>query len=194
MNPPQHQSDTTLHIPKKAIYKHGRSDSTIIQKRELIEYPATALSQSVTVGENDSNKSITFHISGDAMIDGRESFFSVKMNTNKWTSFLSGDVTSIVKRIIISLPSNSNLILEDINDYNTLQSICHLANANDDQFDCSWASGLNSMSNYNKQNGAKSSRRYLNLHEEGDARTMVFQLSLSGTIQGYTIGGRNAGW
>ena len=38
------------------------------------------------------------------------------------------------------------------------------------------------MSNYNKQNGAKASRRYLNLHEEGDARTMIFQLSLSGIL------------
>ena len=60
MNPPQHQSETVAHIPKKAIFKHGKNDTTIIQKRELIEYPATALSQSVTVGENDSNKSITF--------------------------------------------------------------------------------------------------------------------------------------
>ena len=119
---------------------------------------------------------------------------TVKMNTNKWTASISGDITSIVKRVIVSLPSNSNLILEDISDYNTLQSICHLANANDNQFDSSWASGLNSMSNFNKKNGANQARRYLNLHEEGDARTMVFQLSLSGTIQGYTIGGRNAGW
>ena len=78
----QHQSDTVAHIPKKAIFKNGKSGSTIIQKRELIEYPATALSQTVTVGEDDQNKSITFHISGDAMVDGRESFFSVKMNTN----------------------------------------------------------------------------------------------------------------
>jgi hypothetical protein len=39
------------------------------------------------------------------------------------------------------------------------------------------------MSNYNKQNGAKASRRYLNLHEEGDSgRTMVFQLCLSGIL------------
>jgi len=75
---PQHQSETVAHIPKKAIFKHGKSDSTIIQKRELIEYPATALSQTVTVGENDENKSITFNVSGDAMIDGRESYFSVK--------------------------------------------------------------------------------------------------------------------
>jgi len=179
---PQHQSETVAHIPKKAIFKHGKSDSTIIQKRELIEYPATALSQTVTVGENDENKSITFNVSGDAMIDGRESYFSVKMNTNKWTAHLSGDITSIVKRVIVSLPSNSNLILEDISDYNTLQSICHLANANDDQFDSSWVSGLNSMSNFNKKNGANQARRYLNLHEEGDARTMVFQLSLSGIL------------
>jgi len=179
---PQNQSDPVIHIPKKAIFKHGKSDSTIIQKRELIEYPATALSQTVVVGENDTNKSITFHVSGDAMIDGRESFFSVKMNTNKWTAHLSGDITSIVKRVIVSLPSNSNLILEDISDYNTLQSICHLANANDDQCESSWASGLNSMSNFNKSVGAKSARRYLNLHEEGETRTFVFNLNLSGIL------------
>ena len=178
----QHQSDTVAHIPKKAIFKNGKSGSTIIQKRELIEYPATALSQTVTVGEDDQNKSITFHISGDAMVDGRESFFSVKMNTNKWTAYLSGDVTSIVKRLVISLPSNSNLILEDITDYNTLQSICHVVSANDDQFDCSWSSGLNAMSNYNKTTGSRNARRFLNLHEEGEARTLCFQLSLSGIL------------
>ena len=71
----QHQSETVAHIPKKAIFKHGLSDSSIILKRELIQYPATALSQTVTVGENDENKSITFNVSGDAMIDGRVLFF-----------------------------------------------------------------------------------------------------------------------
>ena len=45
----QHQSETVAHVPKKAIYKHGKSDSTIIQKRELIEYPATALSQTIII-------------------------------------------------------------------------------------------------------------------------------------------------
>ena len=95
------QSDDKPHVPRKAIYKTPSNSSSVVVRREIIEYPAVALSQMVVVGENDSNKKITFNISGDALFDGRESFFSVKLKTNKWTAHLSSDITSIIKRITI---------------------------------------------------------------------------------------------
>jgi len=106
-----HQSDVKPHVPRQAIFKSAKNNATIIQRRELIEYPAVALSQTVLVGQDDSNKKITFNISGDALVDGRESFFSVKLKTNKWTAHLSSDITSIIKRVTLSLPHNQNLIL-----------------------------------------------------------------------------------
>ena len=178
----QHQSDVKPHVPRQAIFKSAKNASTIIDRRELIEYPAVALSQTVVVGEHDSNKKITFNVSGDALVDGRESFFSVKLKTNKWTAHLSSDATSIVKRIQISLPHNQNLILEDINDYNTLASICHFASADDTQLDSNWYSGMNSLSKFNKGTGASAARRFLTIHEEGEFRTVLFQLNLSGIL------------
>ena len=181
-----HQSDIKPHVPRQAIFKSAKNSSTIVQRRELIEYPAVALSQTVEVGENDSNKKITFNISGDALVDGRESFFSVKLKTNKWTAHLSSDVTSIIKRVTISLPHNQNLILEDISDYNTLASICHFCSADDSQLEANWYSGMNSLSKFNRNGGASAARRFLTIHEEGEFRTCLFQLNLSGILSSET--------
>ena len=54
-----HQSDVKPHVPRQAIFKSAKNNATIIQRRELIEYPAVALSQTVLVGQDDSNKRIT---------------------------------------------------------------------------------------------------------------------------------------
>jgi len=178
----QHQSDDKPHVPRKAIYKTPTNSSSVVVRREIIEYPAVALSQMVVVGQDDSNKKITFNISGDAMVDGRESFFSVKLKTNKWTAYLSSDITSIIKRVTISLPHNQNLILEDINDYATLSSIIHICSADDNQMNSNWYTGLNSLSQFNRSSGASSARRFLSIHEEGEYRTMCFQLNLSGIM------------
>ena len=178
-----HQSDVKPHVPRQAIFKSAKNNSTIIQRRELIEYPAVALSQTVVVGQDDSNKKITFNISGDALVDGRESFFSVKLKTNKWTAHLSSDITSIIKRVTLSLPHNQNLILEDINDYNTLASICHFASADDTQLESNWYSGMNCLAKFNRGGSASSARRFLTIHEEKEGyRTLCFQLNLSGIM------------
>ena len=180
--PTNQQTQTQTIIPRKAIYKTKGSTSDVLEKRELISYPATALSQNLTVGENDSSKKLTFQIAGDCFLDGMNSFVSLGIKTNKYTSYLSGDVSSIVKRLVISLPSNSNQVLEDINGYNELQSMLHVINGSESSFESNWNSGMNSLLNYNKTAGSKSSRRFINLSDEGEFKTLCFQINLSGVL------------
>ena len=170
-------------IPRKAVFKVKGSTSGVIEKRELISYPANALSQNLTVGENDTSKKIEFLLSGDCMMDGRESFITLQLATNKWSAYLSSDISSIVKRLVISLPSNQNQILEDINEYAVLQSMLHMINGGEDSYNANWYSGLNSMSGYNQLGGMKAARRFLNFpDEEGGVRTLGFALNLSGIL------------
>ena len=178
----QSQTQTQTVIPRKAIYKTRGSTSDVIEKKELISYPATALSQNLTIGENDTNKKIQFLLSGDCFVDGLNSYITVGIKTNKYTAYLSSDISSIVKRLVISLPSNSNQILEDVQNYNQLQSMLHVINGSEQSFEHNWNSGLNSLSSFNKSNGAPTARRFLNVHEEGEFRTMTFQLNLSGVL------------
>ena len=42
-------------IPRKAVFKVKGTTAGVIEKRELISYPANALSQNLTVGETDSS-------------------------------------------------------------------------------------------------------------------------------------------
>jgi hypothetical protein len=82
----------------------------------------------------------------------------------------------------ISLPANSNQVLEDISSYNELQAMLHIINGCDGGFESNWHSGLNNLSNYNKTSGSKSARRFLNLSDEGEFKTLTFQLNLSGIL------------
>ena len=60
----QSQSDTrSITIPKAAVFKTKGTTSGVVEKRELIVYPANALSQHLTVGENDTSKKIEFLLS-----------------------------------------------------------------------------------------------------------------------------------
>ena len=178
------QSDTHAHsvVPRKAVFKVRGNTAGVIDKKELIAYPANALSSHLNVGANDTNKKITFLLSGDCFVDGMESYVSLRLKVNKYTAYLSSDVTSIVKRLVLSLPSNSNQVLEDINEYATLQSILHQANGSDEAFAANWHSGQNCLANYNKESGAASARRFLNMGDEGEYRTLTFQLNLSGIL------------
>ena len=182
------QSDTrNITIPRKAVFKTKGTTSGVVEKKELIPYPATALSQNVVVGEHDTSKKIEFLLSGDCMMDGRESFVSLQFTTNKWTSYLSSDISSIVRRLVISLPSNQNTVLEDIDQYAQLQSMLHMVNGGEDSFQANWYSGLNALSNFNRAESGKSSRRFLNFtDEEGGMRTFCFALNLSGILTNET--------
>ena len=170
-------------IPRKAVFKVKGTTAGVIEKRELISYPANALSQYLTVGETDSSKKIEFNLSGDCMLDGKESFITLQVATNKWTAYLSSDISAIVKRLVISLPSNQNQILEDIQEYAVLQSMLHMVNGGEDSYNANWYSGLNSMAGYNQVGGMRSARRFLNFpDEEGGVRTLGFALNLSGIL------------
>ena len=101
----EQQSDTkSVTIPRKAVYKTRSTTNGVVEKRELIGYPANALSQHLTVGESDNPKKIEFLLSGDTLIDGKESYISFKFSTNKWTAFLSSDISSVIRKLEISLP------------------------------------------------------------------------------------------
>ena len=180
----EQQSDTkSVTIPRKAVFKTKSTTNGVVEKRELIGYPANALSQHLTVGESDNSKKIEFLLSGDTLIDGKESYISFKFSTNKWTAFLSSDISSVIRKLEISLPSNQNQILESIDSYGTLQSMLHMINSGEDSFNSNWYSGLNSMAGFNTVNGSKSARRWLNLpDEEGGTRTCVMALNLSGIM------------
>ena len=108
---PQQSNAQSQIIPRKAIFKTKGSMNSIIEKKELISYSSNSLSQLITVGKDDVIKAIDFHLSGDCIADFKESYFSIKLRTNKYTVFLSSNITSIIKKVQISLPSNNNQIL-----------------------------------------------------------------------------------
>ena len=157
--------DTELEeqIPRKAYFKVGKSVNATILKKEMIEYPANKTE--ITVRNQPSM--VKFLISGDCLLDGRESYFSLRLKTNTFTSFLSGDITSMIKKVVIKLPSNSNQILEEIDSYNTLASLIQNVQLDHDRFDSNWQSGLNSLKDHNRFDAQRRSRRFLNLNEDG---------------------------
>ena len=142
----EHQSDTrnSLTIPRAAVFKVKGSTAGCVEKGELISYNANATSQLLEVTANDTSKKIEFLLSGDCLMDGRESYISLQMRTNKWTAYLSSDASAIIKRLVISLPQNQNQILEDIDNYSVLQSMLHFANGGEDAYAANWVSGMNS--------------------------------------------------
>ena len=118
-----------------------------------------------------------FLISGDCLIDGRQSYFSLKLKTNTFTAFLSGDITSIIKKIVVKLPSNSNQVLEEIDQYNTLASMIQMMELDDDRLSSNWQNGSTCLADHNRPEAQSRARRFLNLNE-GGYRTFVFQLNL----------------
>jgi hypothetical protein len=171
--------DTELEeqLPRKAYFKVGGSVNKTILKKEIIQYPADK--NVVTV--RNQPEVVRFLISGDCLLDGRESFFSLRLKTNTFTGFLSGDITSIISKIVIRLPSNSNIVLEEIDSYNTLSSIIQMMRLDDDEMISNWQSGLNMLSNHNRPDSQARSRRFLNLNE-GGYRTFTFQMHLSSIL------------
>ena len=171
--------DTELEeqLPRKAYFKVGGSVNKTILKKELIQYAADK--NVITV--RNQPEVVRFLISGDCLLDGRESFFSLRLKTNTFTGFLSGDITSIISKIVIRLPSNSNIILEEIDSYNTLSSIIQMMRLDEDEMTSNWQSGLNMLSNHNRPEFQARSRRFLNLNE-GGYRTFTFQMHLSSIL------------
>ncbi len=126
----EHQSDTrnNITIPRGAVFKVKGTTQGCVEKRELIAYNSTSVAERIGVSEHDTTKKIEFLLSGDCLMDSRESFISLQLATNKYTAYLSSDISSIVRRLVISLPQNSNQVLEDVDNYSVLQSMLHFAN------------------------------------------------------------------
>ncbi len=110
-------TDLEEQLPRKAYFRAGGSINKTILKKELIQYPVVTVRNQPDI--------VRFLISGDCLLDGRESF-SLRLKTNTFTGFLSGDITSIISRIVLRLPSNSNIVLEEIDSYNTLSSLIQM--------------------------------------------------------------------
>ncbi len=164
-------------IPRRAYFKAAGSVNKTILKKEVIQYPCDK--NIVTV--RTQPEIVRFLISGDSLLDGRESFFSLKLKTNTFTGFLSGDITSIISKVVIRLPSNSNIILEEIDSYNTLNSMIQMIRLDDDAMNSNWQSGLNMLSHHNRPDAQARARRFLNLNE-GGSRAFTFQMNLSSIL------------
>ena len=87
------QSQLQEIVPRAAIYKGtNKSIDSTVHKVEYVTYPSN-LSHVLEVGSGSSEQKVHFHISGNCLLDGKNSYFSVQLKTNKWTSCLSGDIT-----------------------------------------------------------------------------------------------------
>ena len=185
----EHQSDTRnkITIPRGAVFKVKGTTQGCVEKRELIAYNSTSVAERIVVSEHDTTKKIEILLSGDCLMDSRESFISLQLATNKYTAYLSSDISSIVRRLVISLPQNQNQVLEDIDNYSVLQSMLHFANGGEDAYQANWVSGMSSLAGFNQSAGARSARRFLNIPDEiGGVRTFCFSLNLSGILSNST--------
>ena len=178
------QSQLQEIVPRAAIYKGtNKSIDSTVHKVEYVTYPSN-LSHVLEVGPGSSEQKVHFHISGNCLLDGKNSYFSVQLKTNKWTSCLSGDITSLFKRVTISLPSSGNQILEDIQEYNVLSSMVQYLSASSEDLDSNWYSGQSSMFGNTREENMEMSRLDLNWNAGTDGwRTYTFALNLSGLLQ-----------
>ena len=178
------QSQLQEIVPRAAIYKGtNKSIDSTVHKVEYVTYPSN-LSHVLEVGTSSSEQKVFFHVSGNCLLDGKNSYFSIQLKTNKWTSCLSGDITSLFKRVTISLPSSGNQILEDIQEYNVLSSMIQYLSGSVEDLKSNWYSGQASMIGNTHENDMESSRVDLNWNAGTDGwRTYTFALNLSGLLQ-----------
>ena len=153
------QSQLQEIVPRGAIYKGtNKSIDSTVHKVEYVTYPSN-LSHVLEIGSTSGDQKVFFHISGNCLLDGKNSFFSIQLKTNKWTSCLSGDITSLFKRLTISLPSSGNQILEDIQEYNVLSSMIQYVSASNEDLETNWYSGQSSMLGNTREENIEAARR-----------------------------------
>ena len=63
-------------LPRRSLFKVGNQSNTTVKKREMIEYHAK---QAVT-RVSSHEKVVDFHISGECLLDGRSSYFSLDLS------------------------------------------------------------------------------------------------------------------
>ena len=79
-------------------------------------YPSNS-SHVLEVGTSSGEQKVFFHASGNSLLDGKNSHFSIqlKTTTNGAVGYLSDGIASLFKRVPMRLPSSGgNQILEDI--------------------------------------------------------------------------------
>ena len=156
------QSQLQEIVPRAAIYKGtNKSIDSTVHKMEYVTYPSN-LSHTLEIGTTSSEQKVFFLVSGNCLLDGKNSYFSVQLKTNKWTSCLSGDITSLFKRLTISLPSSGNQILEDIQEYNVLSGMIQYISGSDTDLETNWYSGQSSMVGNTREEFMETSRLELN--------------------------------
>ena len=178
------QSQLQEIVPRAAIYKGtNKSIDSTVHKTEYVTYPSN-LSHVLEIGSMSSEQKVHFHISGNCLLDGKNSYFSIQLKTNKWTSCLSGDISSLFKRLTITLPSSGNQILEDIQEYNVLSSMIQYMSGSDEDLETNWYSGQSSMIGNTREENMETSRLETNWNAGTDGwRTYTFSLNLSGFLQ-----------
>ena len=162
--------------PRKAYFKTGKTTNMTVLKRELIPYSSTE-GVSITVG-NQQRKTVRFLISAsDGMLDTKASYFSLKLKTNTYTSILSSDITALIKKITVKLPANANIVLAEIDNYNTLNAAIKMMSMNPLQLESSWHDGSNMLVDMHNNDQKKRHRKFLNL-QHGGYHSFAFQLNL----------------
>ena len=80
------QSQLQEIVPRAAIYKGtNKSIDSTVHKMEYVTYPSN-LSHTLEIGTTSSEQKVFFLVSGNCLLDGKNSYFSVQLKTNKWTS------------------------------------------------------------------------------------------------------------
>ena len=155
-------------LPRASLYKTRGSVNKTVQKREIIRYTSDLPTYEVRDGMEAKAR---FRISGECCADMRNSFFTLRLKTNKWTAHLpSTGVTSIVKKVEISFPYAGNQILESVDHYNTLASMIMVLNCSPEQRDSNWYAA--------QIDNPRKARSYL--LAEGGWKTLLFNLNVLG--------------
>ena len=75
------QSQLQEIVPRAAIYKGtNKSIDSTVHKVEYVTYPSN-LSHVLEVGTSSSEQKVFFHVSGNCLLDGKNSYFSIQLKT-----------------------------------------------------------------------------------------------------------------
>ena len=151
--------DTVLQdaLPRKSLYKVASTANATVKKKELIQYKCKQPIARLSTHE----VTVDFHISGDCLVDTRNSYFSLELACNSWTAIFSHDITSIIKGFKILLPSNGNIVLEQVDNYNCLSAILDVVHRSGvEEATSKWNSAANTVPAADTR-----SRRFLHLNE-----------------------------
>ena len=170
-------------IPRKALLKNSGkvgSAASTIQKKEMSRYAPLNNKGHIRL-ERDRTTSIRFLIGADALLDGQASFVSFRMRTNSFTA-VTPSLHAMISTVTIRLPSCGNLIVERIENYNSLVVASSIIHQNQDELENSWNDGCNLIPDCVRPEAMRKHRRFLNLNDGGGWRTYTMPIKLSGVL------------